>query len=190
MLFEIKYEKNVSHLAKDCHSPNFLCILRYEVTANHCYEDNNLFEITFFYPTVPLLILTPCGAIDITGFPSSPPTSIAIISNLSFMKRVLMLNETKCIVRYLNKASFCCLRKGHVYEGSGERLCVHLAARPLQVLNLPLLHVGAGGARPHCEQVGHHAAEPRRQAGLGYEAKLELCLENNIKTSHCVDIVR
>ena len=80
---------------------------------------------------------------------------------------------------YLYKASFCCLGKGHVYEGSGERLCVHLAARPLQVLDLPLLHVGAGGARPHREQVRHHAAEPRRQAGLGYETKLELSLGNN-----------
>ena len=91
---------------------------------------------------------------------------------------------------HLYKASFCCLGKGHVYEGSGERLRVHLAARPLQVLDLPLLHVGAGGARPHREQVGHHAAEPRRQAGLGYETKLELCLENNLKTSHGVDIIR
>ena len=80
---------------------------------------------------------------------------------------------------HLYKASFCCLGKGHVYEGSGERLCVHLAARPLQVLDLPLLHVGAGGARPHREQVRHHAAEPRRQAGLGYETKLELSLGNN-----------
>ena len=88
---------------------------------------------------------------------------------------------------HLYKASFCCLGKGHVYEGSGERLRVHLAARPLQVLDLPLLHVGAGGARPHREQVGHHAAEPRRQAGLGYETKLELGLENNTKTSHRVD---
>ena len=35
MLFEIKHEKSVTHLAEDCHSPNFLCILRYEITANH-----------------------------------------------------------------------------------------------------------------------------------------------------------
>ena len=141
------------------------------------------------YPTVPLLILTPCGAIDITGFPSSLPVSMAIISNLSFLQRFIGFQMNQNLF-HLYKASFCCLGKGHVYEGSGECLCVHLAARPLQVLDLPLLHVGAGGARPHREQVGHHAAEPRRQAGLGYEAKLELCLENNIKTSHCVDIVR
>ena len=42
------HKKSETHLAKDSHSPNFLCVLRYEVTANHFYEDNNLFEITFF----------------------------------------------------------------------------------------------------------------------------------------------
>ena len=80
---------------------------------------------------------------------------------------------------YLHKASLGRLGESHPDEGGGESLCVHLAARALQVLLLPLLHVGAGGDGSHGEQVGHHAAEPGGQAGLGYEAELELRLEQS-----------
>ena len=71
----------------------------------------------------------------------------------------------------------CSLGEGHPGEAVGESLSVHLTAGPLQVLLLPLLHVCAGGHGSHGEQVGHHAAEPGSQAGLGYEAELELRLE-------------
>ena len=40
----------------------------------------------------------------------------------------------------------------------------------------PPFHVRTGAARPHGKQVGHHGAEPRRQAGLGDEPELKLGL--------------
>ena len=69
--------------------------------------------------------------------------------------------------------------EGHPHEGGREDLGVHLTAGALEVLLLPLLHVGAGGDGSHGEQVGHHAAEPGGQAGLGYEAELELRLKQS-----------
>ena len=52
----------------------------------------------------------------------------------------------------------------------------------LDIFILPLLHVVAGLAWPHGEQVGHHGAEPGGEAGLGDEAELELRQADDVIT--------
>ena len=68
----------------------------------------------------------------------------------------------------------CCLSEGHAGEAVRETLRVHLAARALQVVPLPVVHVAGGLAGPHGEQVCHEGGEPRGQARLSDEAELEL----------------
>ena len=53
-------------------------------------------------------------------------------------------------------------------------LCWNVGSSHLDVLILPDRHVVTGLPGPHGEQVGHHGAEPRGEAGLGDEAQLEL----------------
>ena len=72
------------------------------------------------------------------------------------------------------------MRKCHPREGGRQGLSVHLTARPLQVVVLPLERVRTRLEGSHSEEVRHHGAEARSQARLGYETQLELGQANDV----------